>query len=209
MLGGMLEPEKVCRKCGQLDNLVRWPSCYLCLRCRPIRPCLTCERVPPEVEFATPKAKRCIGCAAEMARAMRLSWRSTRRRHKPRKPAPHSPFVPDYGTRHANWVRHMPCCIGRPECRGRKIHAHHVRRGTGGGTGRKPEDRWCVPLCISHHMEGHQTGWQTFEKKYQIDLRQLAEYLASISPHLRCESVAPDQVPAVEARACLVSPALS
>jgi hypothetical protein len=48
----------------------------------------------------------------------------------------------------------------------------------------KPSDRWCVPLCHPHHVEGHQTGWRTFEAKRQVDLRWLAQELAALSPHL-------------------------
>lgn len=64
------------------------------------------------------------------------------------------------------------------------MHAHHVRVGTGGGTGAKPSDRFCVPLCGAHHHEGHQKGWKTFEAKYHVDLRALAERLAKGSPAL-------------------------
>ncbi len=63
-------------------------------------------------------------------------------------------------------------------------HAHHVRAGTGGGTAMKPPDRWAVPLCPAHHSEGHTGGWITFERKYSVTLRAVAEALASQSPHI-------------------------
>jgi hypothetical protein len=51
--------------------------------------------------------------------------------------------------------------------------------------GLKPADRWAVPLCGVHHAGGHRTGWITFEAKYNVDLRWLAQELAAMSPHLR------------------------
>jgi hypothetical protein len=36
-----------------------------------------------------------------------------------------------------------------------------------------------------HHLEGHDTGWITFEAKYRLNLRRLAQELAAVSPHLR------------------------
>ena len=84
---------------------------------------------------------------------------------------------------HLDWIRALPCCIGDcgyrwPRC------AHHVRDMTGGGMGLKPADRWTVPLCHGHHMEGHTSGWRTFQVSHGINLRWLAEQLASLSPHL-------------------------
>ena len=54
--------------------------------------------------------------------------------------------------------------------------AHHVRLGTGGGMGMKPEDRWCVPLCTPCHEEVHR-GARTFERKIGRSLKSLAERL--------------------------------
>lgn len=48
----------------------------------------------------------------------------------------------------------------------------------------KPDDKWTVPLCNQHHQEGHLAGWKTFEEKYGVDLRAVAETYASISPHI-------------------------
>lgn len=90
-------------------------------------------------------------------------------------------------TLHLAWIRSMPCAVHRHTC-GQKTHAHHVRRATGGGTGHKPDDRWAVPLCCTHHAEGHQTGWVTFEAKYGVDLRAIAEGLAATSPYLEREA---------------------
>ncbi len=100
---------------------------------------------------------------------------STRRRNELRAPS------------HYKWVGGFECCVANDECRGR-IHRHHVRKGIPyveqGGTGEKPHDKWCVPLCDGHHEECHR-GHDTFEKKYGIDLKSVAERLWQQSPHRR------------------------
>jgi len=44
----------------------------------------------------------------------------------------------------------------------------------------KPSDDWIVPLCRRHHDWGHQHGWKSFQKRYAIDLVELAKELAQI-----------------------------
>lgn len=58
-----------------------------------------------------------------------------------------------------------------------------MRRGTDGGIALKPSDRWVISLCVHHHMEQHRLGELTFEKKYGLDLVELAETYARRSPH--------------------------
>ena len=59
----------------------------------------------------------------------------------------------------------MPCLIRDDDCVGR-TQIHHVKsRGAGG---KDPEN--IVPLCAYHHRVGHQNGWKTFAKRYDIDL---------------------------------------
>ena len=60
-------------------------------------------------------------------------------------------------------------------------HAHHVRTSATAGTGLLPPDLDAVPLCWQHHAEGHQHGWQTFERVHGIDLRQEAAFYRSAS----------------------------
>ena len=91
---------------------------------------------------------------------------------------------------HLQWVRGCECAIAglRPLgcaegpgswrtphiCEGR-IEAHHVREGDHGqGMGQKPDDSTAVPLCSSAHKGGHQMGWKSFERKWQIDLSTIA-----------------------------------
>ena len=62
------------------------------------------------------------------------------------------------------------------------IECAHVRLGTDGGTSLKPSDRWTISLCADHHREQHSLGEATFEKKYGVDLVELAEAFAERSP---------------------------
>ena len=82
---------------------------------------------------------------------------------------------------HRAWVRRHHCCV--PGCLGRPIECAHVRRDTDGGTGLKPSDRWSISLCRDHHIEQHAIGEMAFEKRYAIDLRELAELFATRSPY--------------------------
>ena len=77
---------------------------------------------------------------------------------------------------HLKWVAKHLCVV--PGCDERdpeKIVAHHVRNGTDGGMGMKPGDQWVVSLSHKHHVELHNIGQDTFEKRYDIDLLALAE----------------------------------
>ena len=102
---------------------------------------------------------------------------------------------------HMRWVRGFECSITGKEaewvdvdsrtiytmmhvCEGR-IEAHHVREGSNGGVGLKPDDSTCVPLCATAHKRGHDGGWKTFEKEWRVDLTDIAERLWKQSPHRR------------------------
>ena len=82
---------------------------------------------------------------------------------------------------HRAWVRRHHCCV--PGCEKLPIECAHVRSGTDGGTGLKPSDRWAVSLCRDHHREQHQVGEAEFERKYAINLYDLACEFARRSPH--------------------------
>jgi hypothetical protein len=81
---------------------------------------------------------------------------------------------------HLTWLRGCTCAI---EKRGGKIEAAHVRTGTDGGIGLKPSDTYAIPLCAEAHREQHQIGEPAFERRYGIDMRELAESHAAKSPH--------------------------
>lgn len=82
---------------------------------------------------------------------------------------------------HRVWVRKHHCSV--PGCPALPTESAHVRRGTDGGTGLKPSDRWVVSLCAMHHREQHALGEQSFEAKYELDLVGTAEEFARRSPH--------------------------
>src|SRR5918993_1970051 len=84
---------------------------------------------------------------------------------------------------HRAWVRRHHCCV--PGCPERPIECAHVRRNTDGGIALKPSDRWSISLCRDHHIEQHVVGEPAFEKRYGIDLRDLAKLFARRSPHHR------------------------
>jgi hypothetical protein len=72
----------------------------------------------------------------------------------------------------------MPCIICRAPA-----EPHHCRSTTtipyqlAGGTGLKPNDLMCIPLCRIHHHEAHNEI--EFEEKHKVDLkRELIFYLA-------------------------------
>ena len=101
-----------------------------------------------------------------------------RRRTKPRRVDPGS--VPG----HLQFIRGFECAVRH--CR-EKAEAHHVRVGIPaterGGTGKKPHDKWSLPLCATHHHEIHAIGHATFEAKHQINLVDIATDLWRQSPH--------------------------
>lgn len=80
---------------------------------------------------------------------------------------------------HLQWIRSLPCCV--PGCT-EAASAHHVRSAANSGVGLKPRDANAVPVCHRHHMEGHSRGWETFEKKYGLDLAKLAAELSTKPP---------------------------
>ena len=83
------------------------------------------------------------------------------------------------GKKHIARLKGLPCCIYA--CSWFGCDLHHERRGAGGGTALKPGPETLIPLCHAHHQEGHQIGWATFEKKYGVDLREVARGQAIIS----------------------------
>jgi len=50
------------------------------------------------------------------------------------------------------------------------IHAHHTT-----SRGARGSDQTCVPLCATHHAEGHRIGWKSFEKRHGVNLKARAK----------------------------------
>jgi hypothetical protein len=63
------------------------------------------------------------------------------------------------------WLRTYPCVL----CGNSAEPAHVKSRGAGGD-----DIGNTVPLCRTHHREQHDTGIQSFARKYGIDLAQVA-----------------------------------
>lgn len=66
------------------------------------------------------------------------------------------------------WVQGQWCVV--PDCREWPTENAHTESG---GMGRKADADTIVPVCRHHHREMHM-GQKTFEKKYGLDLKELA-----------------------------------
>lgn len=67
------------------------------------------------------------------------------------------------GAERAAWVQAQPCAVHGTT----PSENAHVRTG---GTGRKADARWIVPLCHVCHEHLHRVGIRTFEEGYGIIL---------------------------------------
>ena len=83
---------------------------------------------------------------------------------------------------HLARVRACGCCV--PGCWREPVQAHHDRRDGRGGTGIKPSDIFCVPLCNLHHSQVHHKGVIWVEREYGLDLRAIATWQAYLSKQL-------------------------
>lgn len=59
----------------------------------------------------------------------------------------------------------------------------HVDHAGGKGMGLKVADFEAVPACSEAHRLYHQYGAKTWERTWNIDLRQAAKQFAAASPH--------------------------
>ena len=80
---------------------------------------------------------------------------------------------------HRAWVRGHACSACGSTA---GIEAAHVRRANNSGTGLKPSDAFTVSLCKDCHAESHR-GEVTFERRWKIDLMELAQAFYRASPH--------------------------
>ena len=79
---------------------------------------------------------------------------------------------------HLAFVRQLPCvACGKAA----PSDAAHVRTGTDGGVGRKPGDRYAVPLCTSCHAKQHRVGELTFWAALRVDPLNVAFRLWTMS----------------------------
>lgn len=87
---------------------------------------------------------------------------------------------PKRALQHLAFIRLLPCMI----CGVRPAQAAHVRRGTDGGIGTKPSDKFSLPLCAIHHDAQHANGELSFWSHYRIDPIDQALRLWTISGNL-------------------------
>ena len=77
--------------------------------------------------------------------------------------------------RHERFVRGHACCVRG--CTDGPIDFAHVKsRGAGGGS------EHGISLCRAHHVEQHAIGIETFARKYDLDLLELAAAFVRASP---------------------------
>lgn len=99
------------------------------------------------------------------------------------------PMMPERATqrefpRHRKFIRSLQCCIAicRSDSMGLRTECAHVRHETDGGAGLRPSDWWTLPLCFFHHAEQHAIGEPAFEKRYGINMKDIALGPARQSP---------------------------
>lgn len=84
-------------------------------------------------------------------------------------------------------IRKCPCLSCGEDHAGEAAHvrvssAAFHKRST--GMSRKPDDRWTLPLCHTHHMQQHQVGELTFWYQLGISPVFLCSRLYAASPDL-------------------------
>lgn len=82
---------------------------------------------------------------------------------------------------HRRWVGQHHCSV--PGCQLMPIEVAHVRRGCGGGMGRKTSDAYVLSLCREHHAEQHRIGEQSFEARHGFRMLDKAREFFRASPH--------------------------
>lgn len=84
---------------------------------------------------------------------------------------------------HLSFVRSHQCIV--KGCTRNPIEAAHIRLGSDGSMGAKPSDYYAVSMCgglDGHHAESHRIGERSFEKRYSLDLLELANLFGEASP---------------------------
>lgn len=92
-------------------------------------------------------------------------------------------------------VRQCPClkCAQEPAGEAAHVRMQSAAHNKRGGIGKKPDDRWTLPLCSEHHREQHNIG----ELRFWYDL--------GISPLLVCEKLYARRGDLVAMRAVIIN----
>lgn len=110
----------------------------------------------------------------------RSGWIKRKTRIRPKKRSA-SEYARIYGSpERVEWMRTQRCLARRTSqsfrvCVG-PVEGHHIKNG---GTGRKADAKWCVPLCRKHHDFLHNVGPETFAAMYHLDLQDEARQTES------------------------------
>lgn len=83
---------------------------------------------------------------------------------------------------HLAFIREQACCIRSKHDCGGVIEPMHFRGSKEGGTGMKPGDDKTIPGCSVAHREQHAIGEPAFQKKYGINMGDIAQLYWLISP---------------------------
>ena len=74
------------------------------------------------------------------------------------------------------WLRRLPCFISLQDkghiCEG-KVRACHFDPWGDKGVGTKVSDQASFPMCDKAHGEQHSRGWQSFQRSYEFDGRDV------------------------------------
>lgn len=123
------------------------------------------------------------------------------KRLRAKKPARGRPSTKEPDARrsqdHKDWLAKQPCCLAgrframtpregvgviRHVCFG-DVVAAHIRIGTRGGTGYKPNDGYCLPLCYQGHNLDEHKGARSFARRWGLDPKAAAIEYANRSPY--------------------------
>jgi hypothetical protein len=78
------------------------------------------------------------------------------------------------------WLRTMPCLLCGDNV---SVEACHVRKGDLArdkrqtGAGEKPDDRWALPMCGTHHRYSHHMGEPAFWTLVGVDPLEVCQVL--------------------------------
>lgn len=126
---------------------------------------------------------------------MPVTQKGVRRRPRVMPEAPGQRQPRERDKKHLAFIACLPCVI----CGTMPVHAAHVRFGDperdkpSTGMQEKPADKWAVPLCPPHHLDGpdaqHRSNEREWWARHGIDVIALCERLSEISGDIPLGSV--------------------
>lgn len=100
----------------------------------------------------------------------------------------------EHDERHLDFIRSLPCVSCGNNIQTEAAHIRSVAREFGKdftGGGRKPDDRWTLPVCSRCHSEQHRENEEAFWKSRGINpyVLALSLHAASGNPELACDVI--------------------